>query len=636
MFIALLATICTIAFLLAIIEPLIGRNGSVLIVLFFNFMFVSIGLWNLYMHPYCILWFYGNWFNLLNSFFGFFLNWTSFLFIVLIFIITTCVILFSISYMYNDIRITYFLSLIQFFMFFMLILVSSSNILFMFIGWEGVGIISFLLINFWFYRMDSNKGALKAIVFNRIGDAGYFVFVSFLIASTKSVDFIQLSLSTQASNYFLFFLILAICGKSAQLVLYAWLPDAMEGPTPVSSLLHSATMVTAGVFLFVRTFELFTNNQYSSFFLMLMTLIGLFTGVLSGLFAVKKYDLKKIIAFSTCSQLGLLVAGIGLGLLNESFFYLYVHAFFKCLLFVTSGVIIHILLEEQDMRKMMTSFYNVPVFYICMLCGSASMAGLFFFSGYYAKEVLLVGSSLGNIYVKSAIYIISFCTLIYSVRLIFLGFGNSNQTQLSLFFFKNVNKIEIDFFHLASLTILFIGSVILGFYIGDGILNYEIWFRWFNSLSFELTSSSLLFTMSLLLIYICFCYKYIYKTTKNLSLFSHKFIFLIHKFIMIECFFPFLYWFVSKMLSFIIYKYILLCYDRLVLDSISVFSWFTLIKDFYNKFNSNYLELDVILKAIFYLTAFCLVACLTLELLYCLLFLFFLVIEIKYTNQWSN
>ena len=313
-------------------------------------------------------------------------------------IISTIVHIYASSYMAEDPHLSRFMAYLSLFTFFMFILVTGDNFIQLFLGWEGVGICSYLLINFWFTRIPANKSALKALIMNRVGDFGLLIGILLIFYFFCSVDFaIVFSLVPYfVGIHFNFldfeidllslisaFLFVGSIGKSAQLGLHTWLPDAMEGPTPVSALIHAATMVTAGVFLIIRCSPLF---EYTSNILLFITILGSLTAFFASTIGVVQNDIKKVIAYSTCSQLGYMVFSCGLSVYNISFFHLINHAFFKALLFLASGIIIHALNNEQDMRKMGGFLKLLPYSYSIMLIGSLALTGFPFLSGFYSKD----------------------------------------------------------------------------------------------------------------------------------------------------------------------------------------------------------------------------------------------------------
>nr|AHA41626.1 NADH dehydrogenase subunit 5a [Colponema vietnamica]ATY40846.1 NADH dehydrogenase subunit 5a [Colponema vietnamica] len=396
--------------------------------------------------------------------------------------VSTLVHLYSTEYMGEDPHFQRFMSYLSLFTFFMLILVTADNYLQMFVGWEGVGLASYLLINFWHTRIQANKSALKAMILNRIGDFSLLLgilLVYFLHGSLEySVIFSEISIILENNytiNIFgntynpynvigLFFLFGAV-GKSAQIGLHAWLPDAMEGPTPVSALIHAATMVTAGVFLMVRSSPLL---EYAPTALYYTALFGGITAFFAGTIGLFQNDLKKVIAYSTCSQLGYMMFAAGLSQYHFSIYYLVNHAFLKALLFLGAGAIIHSFGGEQDIRKMGGLINLLPFTYVMMVIGSLSLMGIPFMTGFYSKDGLLEAVytlSLNNINIF--IYLLGlssvFTTAYYSIRL------------LVLVFFKKPRGHRITYNHVIesglpiyiSLTVLAFGSIFVGFILKD-------------------------------------------------------------------------------------------------------------------------------------------------------------------------
>ena len=333
--------------------------------------------------------------------------------------VSACVHLYSIGYMKDDKSINRFMGYLSLFTFFMLVLVTSNNLLQMFFGWEGVGLASYLLIGFWFKKNTANLAAIKAFIVNRIGDFGFalgIVGIYFIFGSVDlQVIFDNAYLYKEKSFYFLgfnlsiidtlcFLLFIGAMGKSAQLGLHTWLPDAMEGPTPVSALIHAATMVTAGVFMVARMSPMFEFAEFTNLFIIF---IGSTTAIFAASIALTQNDIKKVIAYSTCSQLGYMFFAAGLGAYNASIFHLMTHGFFKALLFLSAGSVIHAMHHEQDMRKMGGLFSKIPFTGTMMWIGSLAIIGFPFFSGYYSKESILenafyVSSNMGLYAYKKA------------------------------------------------------------------------------------------------------------------------------------------------------------------------------------------------------------------------------------------
>jgi NADH-ubiquinone oxidoreductase chain 5 len=346
--------------------------------------------------------------------------------------------LYSTSYMEGDPHIIRFMSYLSIFTFFMIVMVTSANFAQLFLGWEGVGLSSYLLINFWFTRLQANKAAIKAIIVNRFGDFGVMVALFVMFVSFNSFDFAVLrTLVDSFSEYYLviglwefhmisvvsFFLLLGCVGKSAQLGLHTWLPDAMEGPTPVSALIHAATMVTAGVFLLIRSSFIL---EYSLNTLSLIVVMGSLTAFFAGTVGIFQNDLKRVIAYSTCSQLGYMVFSCGLSSYSVAMFHLSNHAFFKALLFLSAGSVIHAVSDEQDVRRMGGLVKLLPLTYSSFLIGSLALMGFPYTTGYYSKDVILE-LSFSNYYLEGLFsywlgVLAAGCTAFYSIRLLYLTF----------------------------------------------------------------------------------------------------------------------------------------------------------------------------------------------------------------------
>nr|YP_010620137.1 NADH dehydrogenase subunit 5 [Melanothamnus gigas]WAX04173.1 NADH dehydrogenase subunit 5 [Melanothamnus gigas] len=390
--------------------------------------------------------------------------------------------LYSIDYMQSDPHFPRFLSFLGIFTFFMLVLVTSGNLLQLFVGWEGVGLASYLLINFWFTRLAANKAALKALIVNRFGDLGILFAILLIFQIFEgTLDFtIVFALTPLLNSYFLhyfifdfhylslisFFLIIGAIGKSAQLGLHTWLPDAMEGPTPVSALIHAATMVTAGVFLLIRFSPLI---EFSPLMLNFLILVGSFTAFFAAFTGIFQNDLKKVIAYSTCSQLGYMIFCCGLSSYNLSLFHLFNHAFFKALLFLSAGSVIHAIKDEQDMRKMGSLLTFLPVTYSLMLIGSLALIGFPFLTGFYSKDLILETANIfrnSNLPISLGILaswfgtLAAFFTAFYSFRLIYLTF--LNNISLSRKISSSLN--ESSFFTLLALSSLGVFSLFIGYF----------------------------------------------------------------------------------------------------------------------------------------------------------------------------
>ena len=409
--------------------------------------------------------------------------------------ISSLVHLYSIEYMSHDPHLPRFMSYLSLFTFFMLILVTADNFIQMFVGWEGVGLCSYLLINFWFTRIQANKAAIKAMLMNRIGDFSLLIGIFLIYVNYHSVDYSTVSSLTPflKTNTFLFlnyeinalfliclFIFLGAVGKSAQLGLHTWLPDAMEGPTPVSALIHAATMVTAGVFLLVRSSFLY-EFEISGSILNFIASMGALTAFFAATTGLLQNDLKKVIAYSTCSQLGYMIFACGLSNYQVGFFHLINHAFFKALLFLGAGSVIHAVSDEQDMRKMGGLKNLLPFTYSTMLIGSLALIGFPFLTGFYSKDLILEVA-----YGKYSTYgYFSYClgsfgaffTAFYSTRLAYLTFLSAPNGHKTILMRASDSGINICL----ALAVLTIPSLFIGYYSkdlmvgpGNNFLNHSV------------------------------------------------------------------------------------------------------------------------------------------------------------------
>ena len=404
--------------------------------------------------------------------------------------VSSLVHIYSIGYMSHDPHQTRFFAYLSLFTFAMLILVTSNNFLQLFFGWEGVGLASYLLIGFWHKKDSANSAAMKAFVVNRVGDFGFLIGLAILFFYTSSLDFDTIfSMNEQLSsntfsifnmdfnvlNTACFFLFMGAMGKSAQLFLHTWLPDAMEGPTPVSALIHAATMVTAGIFLVARCSPLF---EMSPSILSFITYIGASTAFFAATVALVQNDIKRIVAYSTCSQLGYMFVALGSGAYQIAIFHLFTHAFFKALLFLGSGSVIHAVSDEQDIRKMGGLYKLIPFTWIVMLIGTLGLTGAPLLSGYYSKdgiiEAAFVSQTEGHFY---AFYLLVFSALLtsfYSWRLIFLTFNGKSNISTEIFS-KIHESPKVMLFPLIVLSILTIFS---GIYFVDYFMSHDYQFLW--------------------------------------------------------------------------------------------------------------------------------------------------------------
>nr|YP_009971617.1 NADH dehydrogenase subunit 5 [Holothuria edulis]QNG57212.1 NADH dehydrogenase subunit 5 [Holothuria edulis] len=341
--------------------------------------------------------------------------------------VTWSIIEFSIYYMESDPLNSNFFRLLIIFLLNMIVLTSSNNLFLFFIGWEGVGFLSFLLIGWWFTRQDANTSALQAVIYNRIGDIGLILLISIALFSNGTWNlnsFYASNLSELQTNILLFACLVAAIGKSAQFGLHPWLPAAMEGPTPVSALLHSSTMVVAGVFLLIRATTMI--NPTNSF-LTACLIIGSLTAIFAATSAFFQHDIKKIIAYSTTSQLGLMVVAIGLNQPLMALFHICTHAFFKAMLFLCSGSLIHSYNNEQDLRKMSNTSNTAPVTSACLFLGSIALMGIPFLSGFYSKDLILeaIVLSPSNLVSYFLAILATLLTAGYSFRIISFCFLNT-------------------------------------------------------------------------------------------------------------------------------------------------------------------------------------------------------------------
>lgn len=402
---------------------------------------------------------------------------------VIVTLVSALVHLYSIAYMEKDERLSSFMGYLGLFTSAMLVLVSGDNFLQIFLGWEGVGLCSYLLIGFWYTLDRPAAAATKAFLMNRVGDIGFIVAMGLLYSTFKTLSLTTIvpQLNTVA-DYSLDLwglpmpflevtacaLLWAAMGKSAQILLHTWLPDAMEGPTPVSALIHAATMVTAGIFLLVRMNDLLA---LAPLMMSAATVVGIATSLFAGAMALVQYDIKRVVAYSTCSQLGLMLVGVGLGAAHVSLFHITTHAFFKALLFLGAGAVIHGLSDEQDMRNMGGLYKIMPFTYVMMVVASASMIGVPGFSGYYSKEALfhaINGAPLvyDSRYLEILFLVCIALTAMYTVRMIVLTFhGKSriNETVLS-----HVHEPAWPMF--VAMATLSLGSLFLGYFLQDFFL----------------------------------------------------------------------------------------------------------------------------------------------------------------------
>lgn len=395
--------------------------------------------------------------------------------LVVVTVVSSLVHIYSIGYMSEDTSIGRFMSYLSLFTFFMLALVTADNFVQLFFGWEGVGVASYLLIGFWFKKQSANAAAIKAFVANRVGDFGLIIAIALIYVTFGTVEYAKVfaEVSNHLNDKFALFgtefsSIDAICillfvgamGKSAQIVLHVWLADAMEGPTPVSALIHAATMVTAGVFLVARCSPIF---EYSEIALTTVTLVGATTALFAATIALTQNDIKKIIAYSTCSQLGYMFFACGVSAYSAAIFHLATHAFFKALLFLGAGSVIHAMHHEQDIQKMGGIWKKIPFTYAMMWIGSLALAGFPPFAGFYSKDVILEAAFMSESHVGKLAYAMgitaAFLTAFYSWRLLFLTFHGKTRADHDTFDHAH----ESPFSMLIPLGVLAAGSIAAGF-----------------------------------------------------------------------------------------------------------------------------------------------------------------------------
>ncbi len=411
--------------------------------------------------------------------------------------------IYSIGYMHNDPHRQRFFAYLSLFTFSMLMLVTSDNFLQLFFGWEGVGLASYLLIGFWYQKPSANAAAIKAFVVNRVGDFGFAlgIFAVFFVFGTidfdtvfakapeqvgKSIEFLGYQIDVLTLICLLLFM--GAMGKSAQFLLHTWLPDAMEGPTPVSALIHAATMVTAGVFMVARLSPLF---EFSPTALIVVTAIGATTAFFAATIGLVQNDIKRVIAYSTCSQLGYMFVAMGVGAYSVGIFHLFTHAFFKALLFLGSGSVIHAMSDEQDIRHMGGLRKLIPFTWAMMLIGTLALTGFPFTAGFYSKDAIVEAAFAAHsgigMYAFYATVTAAFMTSFYSWRLLFMTFHGKSRAKQDVL--DHVH--ESPWVMLVPLVLLAVGSIVAGivfktYFVGDAYQSF-----WRTSL-FTGTANSIL------------------------------------------------------------------------------------------------------------------------------------------------
>ena len=519
--------------------------------------------------------------------------------------------IYSIGYMSHDPHKPRFMAYLSLFTFAMLMLVTADNFIQLFFGWEGVGLCSYFLIGFWFKKESANKAAIKAFVVNRVGDFGFAlgIFLIFYLFGTVNYtevfaeipnitdkNLVFLGITFNAVDLICLLLFIGAMGKSAQILLHTWLPDAMEGPTPVSALIHAATMVTAGVFLVVRCSPIY---EYSDLALNIITIVGMSTAFFAATVALVQNDIKKIIAYSTCSQLGYMFFATGVGAYNVAMFHLFTHAFFKALLFLGSGSVIHAFKDEQNINNMGGVWKKLPYTYSLMIIGTLALTGFPFLSGFYSKDAIIEFAYLrGNTtgYYAAGIGIFTaFLTSIYSWRLIFKTFhGEYNNKEI-----KIDETHESPIVMLIPLVLLSIGAIFAGFLFKELFIGYEgLNNFWRDSIFFLKPLSTdhpplwfLLLTPTLVILSIPLAY-YLFLKNRNLperlaSINKPLYQFLLNKWYFDELY-DVLFVKPSKKLGLFLWKF----FDLKIIDGIGPDGISSMIKKFSvkaNKFQSGYI-----------------------------------------------
>ena len=396
--------------------------------------------------------------------------------------------IYSIGYMSHDPHKPRFMSYLSLFTFMMLSLITADNFLQLFFGWEGVGLASYLLIGFWFKKESANNASMKAFIVNRVGDLGLLIAMFLIFKTFGTLNFSEVfsQAADQSKNSIKIFggeynLITTICvflfigamGKSAQIFLHTWLPDAMEGPTPVSALIHAATMVTAGVFLVARCSPLFEYSQYA---LNLVAFVGATTAIFAASIAIVQTDIKRIIAYSTCSQLGYMFFAAGMGAYNVAIFHLFTHAFFKALLFLGAGSVIHAFHDEQNIEKMGGVWKKIPLTYALMLIGTLALTGFPLLAGFYSKDAIIESAYFSKSLFAGYAFVIglttAFITSIYSWRLIFKTFHGKYNNTMSFEKVHESGPVMLIPLLLLAVGAIFSGYVFHGIFIGE---NTQFW-----------------------------------------------------------------------------------------------------------------------------------------------------------------
>ena len=363
---------------------------------------------------------------------GYYVDSLTAIMLVVVGVIGMLVHYYSIGYMHGDEGYYRFFAYLNLFMFAMFVLILADNFLLLFLAWEGVGLCSYLLIAFWFRKKSASQAGKKAFLVNRVGDFGFMLGMFLIFVTTGTLQFTGVfseaeTIGSATMAWICLLLFTGAIGKSAQFPLHVWLPDAMEGPTPVSALIHAATMVNAGVYMVARAYPLFIESEAA---MLVVMIVGTFTAIYAAVIAITQHDIKKVIAYSTISSLGFMFMALGSGAWVAGIFYLFAHGFFKGLLFLASGSVIHAMSGEQDMRFMGGLRKKLPVTFWTMLIGAFAMTGVLPAAGFWAKDEILAGAAIEGFWIVWGVGIVTaFLTSIYMFRLIFLTFWGENRSS---------------------------------------------------------------------------------------------------------------------------------------------------------------------------------------------------------------
>ncbi|MEB3702314.1 NADH-quinone oxidoreductase subunit L [Candidatus Bealeia paramacronuclearis] len=409
-------------------------------------------------------------------------------------LVSSMVHVYSIGYMHGDQGIPRFMAYLSLFTFFMLMLVTAPNFLQMFFGWEGVGLASYLLIGYWYERESANAASIKAFIVNRVGDVGFALGICTVIVIFGTSDFVSvfgmadeyinlnfnfLGFEVHALTIATLLLFIGAMGKSAQLGLHTWLPDAMEGPTPVSALIHAATMVTAGVFMIIRISPLL---EYAPLTRDIILIVGALTSFFAATVACTQNDIKRIIAYSTCSQLGLMFVAAGVSAYGASMFHLTTHAFFKAMLFLGAGSVIHAMSDEQNIQKMGGIWKFIPITYVIMWIGNLALAGIPFFAGYFSKDIIVEAVWASANPLGQMIYVICIMgivmTAFYSWRLLILTFHGKPRADEVVMGHIHESPMVM----LVPLMVLAVGSVFGGYFLVESMVGEGSQAFWRNAI----------------------------------------------------------------------------------------------------------------------------------------------------------